>query len=48
LFLSTLLIISNAMIVAFASHSIIRYLFYNYFFGIILLIILFRKITSKI
>ncbi|QQX75524.1 MULTISPECIES: glycosyltransferase family 39 protein [Aequorivita] len=47
LFGSTL-IVSNAMIVAFASHSIMRYLFYNYFFAILIGIILFRKITSKI
>ena len=41
------LIISNAMIVAFASHSIMRYLFYNYFFAVLVGIILFRKIISK-
>lgn len=47
LLLGTLLIVSNAFIVAFASHSIMRYLFYNYFFVILITIILFRKITSK-
>ncbi len=47
LLLATTLIVSNAFIVAFASHSIMRYLFYNYFFAILIGIILFRKITSK-
>lgn len=47
LLLATTLIVSNAMIVAFASHSIMRYLFYNYFFAILIGIILIRKITSK-
>ncbi|CAM3457098.1 hypothetical protein [Aequorivita lipolytica] len=47
LLFATLLIVSNAMIVAFASHSIMRYLFYNYFFAVLIGIILFRKITSK-
>lgn len=47
LLLATTLIVSNAMIVAFASHSIMRYLFYNYFFAVLIGIILFRKITSK-
>lgn len=45
--LATTLIVSNAFIVAFASHSIMRYLFYNYFFAILIGIILLRKITSK-
>ena len=45
--LAVTLIVSNAMIVAFASHSIMRYLFYNYFFAILIGIILFRKITSR-
>ena len=47
LLLATTLIVSNAMLVAFASHSIMRYLFYNYFFAVLIGIILFRKITSK-
>lgn len=47
LLFGSLLIVSNAFIVAFASHSIMRYLFYNYFFTILIGIILFRKITSK-
>ena len=42
-----LLIISNAMIVAVASHSIIRYLFYNYFIGLLIIVILLKKIISK-
>jgi hypothetical protein len=48
LFLSSLLIISNSMLVAFASHSIMRYLFYNYFLGFLIIILLLRKLTSKI
>ncbi|MFT4698685.1 MAG: hypothetical protein ACI9SJ_001841 [Flavobacteriaceae bacterium] len=48
LFLSSLLIISNSMIVALACHSISRYLFYNYFLGFIIFILIFKKITSKI
>lgn len=47
LLFATTLIVSNAMIVAFASHSIMRYLFYNYFFAVLIGIILLRKITSK-
>lgn len=47
LLLATTLIISNAMLVAFASHSIMRYLFYNYFFAVLIGIVLLRKITSK-
>lgn len=47
LLLALLLIVSNAMIVAFASHSIMRYLFYNYFFAVLVGFILFRKLTSK-
>ena len=42
-----LLIISNAMVVAVASHSIIRYLFYNYFIGLLIIVILLKKIISK-
>ncbi len=47
LLLGLSLIVSNAMIVAFASHSIMRYLFYNYFFAILIALILFRKLILK-
>ncbi|RDK83241.1 hypothetical protein [Marinirhabdus gelatinilytica] len=47
IFLATLLIISNAMIVAVASHSIMRYLFYNYFLGLLILIILLKKFIPR-
>ena len=47
LLFGTLLIVSNAFIVGFASHSIMRYLFYNYFFVILISIIIFRKINPK-
>lgn len=43
----SLLILSNAMIVAVASHSIVRYLFYNYFIGLLIIVILLKKIISK-
>lgn len=42
--LSTLLILSNAFIVAIVSHSIMRYLFYNYFLGVLILILFLKKI----
>jgi hypothetical protein len=45
--LATLLVISNAMIVGIASHSIIRYLFYNYFLGLLILIILLKKFKPR-
>lgn len=45
--MATLFIISNAMIVAIASHSIMRYLFYNYFLGLLILIILLKKFISR-
>ncbi|OAB81808.1 hypothetical protein [Cochleicola gelatinilyticus] len=48
LLFSSLLLLSNSMLVAFASHSIARYLFYNYFFALLIGIVLFRKITKKI
>lgn len=47
LLMALLLIVSNAMIVAFASHSIMRYLFYNYFFAVLVGIVIFRKIFSR-
>ncbi len=47
LLLFTTLIVSNSMLVAFASHSIMRYLFYNYFFAILIGVILIRKLTAK-
>ena len=43
IFFLSLLIISNASIVAFACHSIQRYLFYNYFAIFIILILIFRR-----
>lgn len=45
--LATLLMISNAMIVGIASHSIMRYLFYNYFLGLLILIILLKKFIPR-
>jgi len=45
--MATLFIISNAMIVAIASHSIMRYLFYNYFLGLLILIILLKKFIPR-
>jgi O-antigen ligase len=48
LFFSSLLIFSNAMIVGIACHSIMRYLIYNYFLAFIIIIILIRKLTSRI
>ncbi|MFL0352232.1 hypothetical protein [Xanthomarina sp. GH4-25] len=44
LFFLASLILSNAMIVAFASHSIIRYLFYNYFLFFIIIVLIFKLI----
>ena len=44
LFFATSLILSNAMITALATHSIQRYLFYNYFLGFIVVILCLRKI----
>lgn len=46
-FLGSSLIISNAMIVALACHSISRYLFYNYFLGFIIIVLIMRRIYSK-
>jgi len=48
LLLSSLLIVSNAMIVAVACHSIDRYLFYNYCLGLLILIILYKKVAVKL
>jgi O-antigen ligase len=45
--MATLFILSNAMVVAIASHSIMRYLFYNYFFGLLIIILLLKKFTTK-
>lgn len=42
-FLITLLIISNALIVGIACHSIMRYIFYNYFLFFVLIVLLFQK-----
>jgi len=44
LFFATSLILSNAMITSLATHSIQRYLFYNYFLGFIVVILCLRKI----
>lgn len=41
---TTLLFLSNSLIVAFASHSIMRYLFYNYFLGFLVIVLLLRKL----
>lgn len=45
--LSSLLLLSNAMIVAVASHSIQRYLFYNYALGLLIILILLKKLKSR-
>ncbi|QIE59086.1 hypothetical protein G5B37_05775 [Rasiella rasia] len=45
--LGTLLILSNAMIVAVASHSIMRYLFYNYVIGLLIIILLLKKFIPR-
>jgi O-antigen ligase len=45
--LSSLLILSNAFIVGIASHSIMRYLFYNYFLGLLIVVLLIRKIPIR-
>lgn len=45
--LASLLILSNAFIVGIASHSIMRYLFYNYFLGVLVLVLLIRKIPIR-
>ncbi len=47
IFFATLLILSNAMVVGIASHSIMRYLFYNYFLGLLIIIILLKKILPE-
>ena len=46
IFLCSSLILSNALIVAFASHAIMRYLFYNYSL-ILLLVVLLYKILRR-
>lgn len=46
LFLGTSLLLSNAMVTALASHSIQRYLFYNYFLGFIVVILVGRKLMQ--
>lgn len=48
LFLATTLLVSNALIVGFASHSIMRYLFYNYFFALLIVLILLRKLSLRL
>ena len=41
--MTALLFLSNALVVAVASHSISRYLFYNYFLGALIIMILLKK-----
>jgi hypothetical protein len=48
LFLCTALTLSNAMLVAFASHSIMRYLFYNYIFIFLTFVILTKLFKNGI
>jgi len=47
LLFTSILILSNALLVAFAAIPIMRYLFYNFFFVILIAFVLFKKITSK-
>ncbi len=47
IFFGTLLILSNALIVAIAVHSIMRYVFYNFAVAFIILILLLKKVTSS-
>ncbi len=47
LLLSSLLIVSNSLLVALACHSISRYLFYNYALGFLIVLLLFRKIANS-
>ncbi len=46
IFLGTLLLLSNSMVVALACHSIDRYLFYNWFFMVILIYGIFKRIKN--
>ncbi|NND63576.1 MAG: hypothetical protein HKN48_10350, partial [Flavobacteriaceae bacterium] len=46
LFFASSLLLSNAMVTAMASHSIQRYLFYNYFLGFIIVILILRKLIQ--
>ncbi len=48
LFMGSLLIIANSLLVAVAVHTIMRYTFYNFALGFIILFILSKKLTSKI
>lgn len=45
-FLGTLCLLSNSMIVALACHSIDRYLFYNWFFMVIIIYAIFQRSKS--
>jgi O-antigen ligase len=47
-FFTSLLLLSNSMIVAFACHSIIRYVFYNFFLGFIVIILYLRRLNFKL
>ncbi|MBE16314.1 MAG: hypothetical protein CL867_08680 [Cytophagaceae bacterium] len=46
--LGSTLILSNALIVGFACHSIERYLFYNYFIAFLIVILTLRKLIPRI
>lgn len=46
LFICSALTLSNAMIVSLASHSIMRYLFYNYILLFIMILILFKILSN--
>ena len=48
LLFASLLIITNAFLAAFAAIPIMRYLFYNFFFVILIALILSKKIKSRI
>ncbi|MEM5565402.1 hypothetical protein WNY78_09810 [Psychroserpens sp. AS72] len=47
LFICSALTLSNAMLVAFASHSIMRYLFYNYVLIFFIFVIIFTKLIKN-
>ena len=47
IFLLSSLTLSNAMLIAFASHSIMRYLFYNYVLLFLILIGIIKLITRE-
>jgi len=47
-FMASLLLLANSLLVAVAVHTIMRYTFYNFALGFIILIILSKKLTSKV